>query len=137
MDHYANTVGNTDVATGLKVLIVDDNVDAANMFALLIKFEGHDVRTAFNGADAIESVRDFTPDAVFLDISLPDMNGYRVAEQMRLIPALGKVMLVAMTGHGNDDDQDRSRRAGFDHHVVKPADHDYVKQLLDQAACRR
>ncbi|WP_068412438.1 response regulator [Planctomyces sp. SH-PL62] len=125
------------MATGLKVLIVDDNVDAANMFAMLIQFEGHDVRTAFNGTDAIESVRTFIPDAVFLDISLPDINGYRVAEQLRQIPELGRSMLVAMTGFSNDGDLDRSRQAGFDHHVVKPADYEHVKQLLDQAACRK
>ncbi len=137
MDHFANANGDSAVATGLKVLIVDDNVDAATMFAMLIQFEGHDVRTAFNGADAIESVRGFTPDAVFLDISLPDMNGYRVAELLRRIPELDKAMLVAMTGYSTDEDQDRSREAGFDHHVVKPADHEHVKHLLDQAACRR
>jgi len=129
--------GKSAVATGLKILVVDDNVDAASMFAMLFQIEGHDVRTAFNGADAIESARGFTPDAVFLDISLPDMNGYRVAEQLRLMPALGKAMLVAMTGYSDDDGQDRSRKAGFDHHVVKPADHELVKSLLDEAACRK
>lgn len=135
MDHDAS--GKGEATTGLKVLIVDDNVDAANMFAMLMQIEGHDVRTAFNGADAIESVRGFTPDAVFLDISLPDMNGYHVAEKMRMIPSLDKVMFVAMTGYGDQEHQNRSEQAGFDHHVVKPAEHDHVKRLLEQAACRR
>ncbi|MDG3005738.1 response regulator [Paludisphaera mucosa] len=135
MDQFS--AGKSAVAAGLKILVVDDNVDAANMFAMLIQFEGHDVRTAFNGAQAIESVQAFTPDAVFLDISLPDMTGYRVAEQLRRIPALDKAMLVAMTGYSDEDHQARSEKAGFDHHVVKPADHAYVMQLLDQAACRR
>ena len=125
------------IAPGLKILVVDDNVDAATMFAMLFEYEGHDVRTAYNGADAIESARGFTPDAVFLDISLPDMNGYRVAEQLRRMPALDKAMLIAMTGYGDEENKARSRSAGFDHHLVKPADHEVLKSLLDQAACRK
>ena len=136
MDHAPD--GNS-LATGLKVLIVDDNVDSAASFAMLCQIDGHDVRTAHDGAEGLAFAREFEPDAVFLDISLPDMTGYRVAEQMRRLPLLDKALLVAMTGHGDAEHQDRSQRAGFDHHVVKPADHSYVKQLLDRraAACRR
>ncbi len=134
MDHAPD--GNA-ATTGLKVLIVDDNVDSAASFAMLCEIDGHDVRTAHDGAEGLASAREFGPDAVFLDISLPDMTGYRVAEQMRRMPLLDKVLLVAMTGHSDPEHRDRSQQAGFDHHVVKPADHTYVKQLLDRrAACR-
>lgn len=124
--------------SGLKILIVDDNVDAAGMFALLCQVEGHEVRTAVSGAEGLATAQEFGPDAVFLDINLPDMTGYRVAEEMRRLPALGKSLLVAMTGYDDEEHLNRSERAGFDHHVVKPADHDFIKQLLDEAvACRR
>ena len=124
-------------AEGLKVLIVDDNVDSATSFAMLCEIDGHVVRTAHDGAEGLASAREFRPDAVFLDISLPDMTGYRVAEQMRQIPALAKSLFVAMTGYGDAEHKDQSHRAGFDHHVVKPADHSFVKQLLARAAVRR
>jgi CheY-like chemotaxis protein len=124
--------------TGLKILIVDDNVDAVGMFALLCQIDGHDVRTAVSGAEGLAAAQEFNPDAVFLDISLPDMTGYHVAMEMRLLPSLDKALLVAMTGYGDEEHQARSERAGFDYHVVKPADHALIKQILDEAvACRR
>ena len=123
---------------GLKILIVDDNVDAAGMFAMLCRIDGHEVRTAFNGAEGLVAAEEFAPEAVFLDISLPDMTGYRVAEEMRRLPSLDKALFVAMTGYDDEEHQDRSERAGFNHHVVKPADHAFIKQILDAAAaCRR
>lgn len=124
--------------TSLKILIVDDNVDAAGMFAMLCQIDGHEVRTAYNGAEGLAAAQEFAPEAVFLDIGLPDMTGYRVAEEMRRLPSLEKAMLVAMTGFDDEEHQTRSERAGFNHHVVKPADHAFIKQILDEAAaCRR
>lgn len=128
MDHAPD--GNSST-TGLKVLIVDDNVDSATSFAMLCRIDGHDVRTAHDGAEGLAFAREFGPDAVFLDISLPDMNGYRVAEQIRLIPTLDKALLVALTGYDDPEHQNRSHQAGFDHHLVKPADHSHIKRLLD------
>ena len=126
------------MGTSLKILIVDDNVDAAGMFAMLCQIDGHEVRTAYNGAEGLAAAREFAPEAVFLDISLPDMTGYHVAEEMRRLPSLAKTMLVAMTGFDDEEHQNRSERAGFNHHVVKPADHAFIKQILDEAAaCRR
>ncbi len=135
MNHAA---GGLSAATGLRVLIVDDNDDSAASFAMLCRIDGHEVRTAHDGAEGLASAREFKPDAVFLDIGLPDMTGYSVAEQMRRLPPLDKALLVALTGYADAEHQDRSQRAGFDHHVVKPADHSHVKRLLDHlaAACR-
>lgn len=131
MDHAP---GDNSSGTGLKVLIVDDNVDSATSFAMLCRIDGHEVRTAHDGAEGLAFAQEFEPDAVFLDISLPDMNGYRVAEEMRRIPPLDKSLLVAMTGYGDAEHAHRSREAGFDHHVVKPADHSFIKLLLDRRA---
>jgi CheY-like chemotaxis protein len=124
--------GDNSSGIGLKVLIVDDNVDSATSFAMLCQIDGHEVRTAHDGAEGLAFALEFEPDAVFLDISLPDMNGYHVAEQMRRNPSLDKTLLVAMTGYGDAEHAHRSQEAGFDHHLVKPADHTFIKQLLER-----
>lgn len=116
--------------SSLRVLVVDDNIDAARTVALLLKKYGHDVRAVYDGPAALDAARGFQPNLIFLDIGLPGMNGYEVAQKVRADLELGNVMLVAMTGYGQEADKQRSREAGFDHHLVKPADINTIKQIL-------
>ena len=105
-----------------KILVVDDNFDAAESLALLLRVEGHDVQVSHDGAEALAAVANFSPDVVLLDIGLPGMDGYEVARRLRGHPATESSLLVALTGYGQEDDIRRSREAGIDHHFVKPAD---------------
>jgi CheY-like chemotaxis protein len=105
-----------------RVLVVDDNHGAAITLArLLEKFWGHQVKVAHEGIEALAMADEFAPEVVLLDIGLPGLSGYEVAEQMRTRPQLNKTLLVALTGYGQDEDRQRSREAGFDEHLVKPA----------------
>jgi PAS domain S-box-containing protein len=105
-----------------RVLVVDDNQDAADMFAELLRLEGHEVRIAGDGRAALEEARRFQPEVAFCDIGLPGgLDGYALARALRAEPGLEHVLLVAMTGYATDDDRRRSRDAGFDVHLAKPA----------------
>jgi CheY-like chemotaxis protein len=113
-----------------RVLVVDDNVDAADSLALLLRVIGHETRIAHDGLEALVAARAFLPDVVLLDIGLPGMDGYEVARQLRGEPDLRTALLIAQTGYGQDEDRRRSREAGFDHHLVKPVDPDALRALL-------
>ena len=112
------------------MLVVDDNVDTATSLAMLLTESGHDVRTAHDGPTALEAALDYRPDVVLLDIGLPGLDGFEVAKRIRQQPTLQNVVLVAMTGYGQESDRQRSQEAGFDHHLVKPADFEKVQQIL-------
>jgi pyrimidine deaminase RibD-like protein/CheY-like chemotaxis protein len=114
----------------LRVLVVDDNVDTVTTLALLVKESGHDVRTAYDGSAVLEAALDYRPNLVLLDIGLPGLNGFEVAKQLRQQPTLKNIVLVAMTGYGQESDRRRSQEAGFDHHLVKPGDFGKVLQIL-------
>ena len=114
----------------LRILVVDDNVDAAQTLGLLLKASGHDVRTAYDGLSAVEVALDFGPSVALLDIGLPGIDGYEVAKRLRQAPTLSGVVLVAMTGYGQEGDKLRSQDAGFNHHLVKPADFGKVQEIL-------
>ena len=96
----------------------------------LLETVGHQVRMANDGPTALEAARDFLPDVVLLDIGLPGLDGYEVAKRLRQQPVLNGVVLVAVTGYGQDSDRQRSQDAGFDHHLVKPADFAKVQRIL-------
>jgi PAS domain S-box-containing protein len=115
---------------GLRVLVVDDNVDAATALELLLQESGHLVRVAHTGPTGLAAAPDFRPDVVLLDIGLPELDGWEVAKRMRQQPALRNAVLVAMTGYGREPELQRSQDAGFDHHLVKPADFRKVQQIL-------
>jgi CheY-like chemotaxis protein len=118
-------------ATGkLRVLVVDDNADMAEGMALLLKEEGHDVRTIHDGPTALQAAVDYRPHAVLLDIGLPGLNGYEVAKWIRKQSILRGVVLVALTGYGQEADRQTSIKAGFNYHVVKPIDFNRVKTIL-------
>jgi len=114
-----------------RVLVVDDNRDSANTLAALFEMMGHDVRTAYDGPDALSIATEYRPDAVFLDIGLPGMNGYEVARKVRASPELAGTTLVAFTGYCQDEDRRRLAEVGFDHHVVKPAGIGELAKILD------
>jgi PAS domain S-box-containing protein len=114
----------------LRVLVVDDNVDTVTTLAMLVRESGYDVRTAYDGSTVLEAALDYRPNVVLLDIGLPGMNGYEVAKQIRQQPALKNLVLVAMTGYGQESDRKSSHDAGFDHHLVKPADFPKVLKIL-------
>ena len=119
----------------LRVLVVEDNPDAAESFAMLLDLEGHDVRVAHHGVQALRLLDDFTPHVAFLDIGLPEMTGYELAKRMRADPRLRGVVLVALTGYGGEEDKQQARAAGFDHHLTKPVEHGVVTALLAAYGC--
>ena len=114
----------------LRVLVVDDNVDAAESLAMLLRVEGHEVEAVHDGPSALAAARRFRPQVVLLDLGLPGMDGHEVARRLRQEPDLGPLRLVALTGYGQDDDRRRSQAAGFDAHLVKPASPEALQQVL-------
>jgi PAS domain S-box-containing protein len=121
---------------GHRILVVDDNQDAADSLALLLRMKGHDVRTAYDGLAAIDAAASHKPDVVLLDVGLPRLNGFDVARRLRESEDLRQVLLVALTGWGHEEDRRRSKEAGFDHHMVKPADPAALDRVLDSLASR-
>jgi two-component system CheB/CheR fusion protein len=124
-------------AAALRILVVDDNEDSAESLAMLFQLMGHDVRTAPDGPEALAAAAEHRPDLIFLDIGMPGMNGFEVAARLRQRPETRKVLLVAMTGWGQEEDRRRSREAGFDQHFVKPLDPRALDELLARAVPRR
>jgi PAS domain S-box-containing protein len=120
----------SDKPKGLRVLLVDDNEDAATLIRRVLTVWGHVVRVAHDGASALEIVESFTPDVAFLDIGLPAMDGYELARRFRALPALGGVRLVALTGYGQARDREAALEAGFHEHMVKPVDLDALERVL-------
>jgi PAS domain S-box-containing protein len=118
----------------LRVEIVDDNVDAAEMLGLLVSSLGHMTQLAYDGPSALDVADTFMPDVIVLDIGLPIMNGYEVAQELRRRPALHHVHLAALTGWGQSEDRRRAREAGFDTHFTKPVSATAVKDLLSAVA---
>jgi PAS domain S-box-containing protein len=113
-----------------RILVVEDSPDGAETLAMLLRVNGHEVRTAVDGPTAVEAVRAFQPEIVLLDIGLPGMSGYEVATQLRQLPGMASALLIALTGYGQQRDRDRSRQAGFDQHLTKPVDHQALLRLL-------
>ena len=103
-----------------RILVVDDNADAADSLGVLLGIWGHQVEIAHNGIAALQVARKFDPELVFLDIGLPEMNGYEVARRLREEAGLAGARFIALSGYGTERDQLRSREAGFDLHLVKP-----------------
>ena len=113
---------------GLRILVVDDNADAAHTLTALLRMAGHDVQKAASGEEALRVGAQLVPDAAVLDIGMRGMSGYVLAERIRREPWGEKVMLIAVTGHGTPEDVERGREAGFAHHFMKPVT---VEQLLE------
>jgi PAS domain S-box-containing protein len=129
-DSAAAGPGSARVAVARRILVVDDNVDAAESLAVMLRRQGHEVTLAHNGPEALQAAVEQPPDVVLLDIGLPGMNGYEVAGRLRQRLCAGDCLLVAVTGYGQDEDQQRSLEAGFDHHLTKPVDPDTLLDII-------
>jgi CheY-like chemotaxis protein len=113
-----------------RILIVDDNRDSARTMAMLLKLSGHETHTAFDGLEAVAAAETLRPHVILLDIGLPGLNGYETAITIR-DQSWGKdILLIAVTGWGQDDDRQKAKDAGFDAHLVKPVDHASLAKLL-------
>ncbi len=113
-----------------KILVVDDNVDAAVTISALLKAWGHQVQAVYSGQSALEAVRNFRPEIILLDIGLPGMSGYEVAKNLRAEPAAQGIIIAALTGYGQEADRQRSWESGFDYHLTKPPDPTILESLL-------
>jgi PAS domain S-box-containing protein len=126
----AGSSGQCRAGEAPRVLVVDDNRDSADSMTMLLNLHGYVARAAYRGEDALDVAADLRPHAVLLDIGLPGMDGYEVAERLRALPELAGAMLIAMTGYGQAEDRARSAAAGFSHHLVKPVDLETLHALL-------
>jgi CheY-like chemotaxis protein len=114
----------------LRVLVVDDNIDTVLSLSMLLCVSGHHVRTAHDGPTAVQVALDYQPDAVLLDIGLPALNGYEVAKRIRQEPTLKDIVLIALTGYGQETDRQTALQAGFNHYLVKPAHLEQLQTIL-------
>jgi signal transduction histidine kinase/ActR/RegA family two-component response regulator len=121
----------------LRILVVDDSEDSARSLGTFLDLLGHEVIVVHGGAEALETVTARRPDAAVLDIGMPEMDGYELARRLRARYSADEMLLVAVTGWGKDEDRRRSREAGFDHHLVKPARPDELQRILDGFRARR
>jgi CheY-like chemotaxis protein len=117
---------------GRRILVVDDNVDAAESTAAFLRLEGHEVKTVNDGADALSSVGVFAPHVIVLDIGLPGLDGYAVARRLREKGDTSHALLIAMTGYGQRDDRQKATEAGFDYFFVKPTDPSQIQQAIER-----
>lgn len=118
-----------------RILVVDDNADAADSLGMLLEVRGDEVRIAYDGLEALDAEADFRPEVVLLDIGMPRLSGYDVAKRIR--EARGNaVLIVAITGWGQEDDRQRARDAGFNHHFTKPVDFVMLLDLIDRESPR-
>jgi CheY-like chemotaxis protein len=113
-----------------RILVVDDYPLAAEALMKMLQLAGHDVRIAQDGPSAMEEVRCRRPEIVLLDIGLPGMDGYEVAQSIRRLPGMDELVLIALSGYAQDEDRRRSREAGFNYHLTKPVDTDALGQLI-------
>jgi PAS domain S-box-containing protein len=120
-------------AKGLRIVIVEDNQDAAESMAMVLGLWGHHVEIAFDAMAALQLAERAAPDVIISDLGLPGMSGYDLAKRLRQEPTFGRVVLIALSGYAREDDRRRALAAGFDHHLVKPADLDALAELLGKA----
>ncbi|MDB5921436.1 MAG: chemotaxis protein methyltransferase CheR [Betaproteobacteria bacterium] len=113
-----------------RIVVIDDNHDAAESLAMLLRLKGHDVQIAYDGPSGLALALEGTPDCVLVDIGLPGMDGYEVAKRLRSRDKNGGTLLIALTGYGQQEDRARSRKAGFDHHLVKPVAQNVLEDVL-------
>lgn len=129
-DSPSNATNQAIPQSGHRILVVDDNSDAALTLSMLLRLQGHEVRIAHDGASALELAPTFHPSVIFLDIGMPRMDGYEVARRIRKSPGLERTILAALTGWGQLEDRRRTAEAGFDHHLVKPPEPHAVEAVI-------
>ena len=120
-----------------RVLVVDDNVDAATSLGMMLEAKGHTVETVHDGKEALRAVKRFSPDVVLLDIELPEMSGYEVASRIRSMDGGTEMVLIALTGRGQRDDKEKAKDAGFDEHLTKPVDAALLATLISAGSLDR
>ncbi len=130
LDNVTETEPVKRAQRGRRVLVADDNKDSAESLAMLLTIDGNEVRTASDGLAAVDAVSGFAPDFVVLDIGMPRMNGYDAAREIRRRASNKNIVLIALTGWGQDNIKRQCDEAGFDGHLVKPADYSVLKQLM-------
>jgi len=116
--------------SSLRILIVDDNRDGADSLGMMLRIMGNDIRTAYDGQEGVDVAEEFRPEVVLFDIGMPKLNGYEACLRIREQPWGKAIVLIAVTGWGQDDDRLRSHEAGFDHHMVKPVDPQVLMKML-------
>jgi len=121
-----------DVAAPLRVLIVDDSLDAAHTLGRVMRLLGYDVETALDGPAALDRAEQFAPQIVVLDLGLPGMSGYEVARQLRTRAATSKALIVALSGYGHASARDEALAAGCDHHLLKPASIEQLQTIFQE-----
>ena len=119
-----------------RVLVADDNRDSADSLATMLSLMGHEAEIAYDGTDAVEKAASYRPDVIVLDLGMPRVDGYEAARRIRNEPWSDGVMLIALTGWGQEEDRARARRAGFDHHLTKPASLEALVEILDGAPAK-
>jgi CheY-like chemotaxis protein len=119
-------------SSGMRILVVDDNRDSADSLAMLLRLLGNDVRSVYDGRLALEVAIVYRPDVVLLDIGLPGLDGLQVCRCLRRQAGTRQPLLIAMTGYGQEEDQRRSKKAGFDAHMVKPVDLETLQEILSR-----
>ena len=134
-EHMADVNANTAPALtaakqGFRILVVDDNQDSALSLAMMLSIMGHETRTALDGESAVTTAESFLPEIVLLDIGLPKLNGYEVAERIRKQPWGVSMFLIAVTGWGQDEDRQRSSEVGLNVHMVKPVEPAALERLF-------
>jgi len=122
------------MTTGRRILVVDDNPDAADAVAVLLEIEGHDVHTAHSGRAALAETRAWFPDTLVLDIGLPDMDGYELARQVVALGMAPAPLLIALSGYGGASDIRQAMEAGFAHHLLKPVEPDALFAVVQSSA---
>src|SRR5205814_5998187 len=118
----------------LRILVVEDNKDAADSLRLLLSLMGHEVRVAYTGPDGVKEAAGWSPEVIISDIGLPGLDGYGVATEVRKNPATARARLIAITGFGREEERQRALASGFDFHLTKPADPAELQRLLAAGA---
>jgi DNA-binding response OmpR family regulator len=121
--------------TARRILVVDDNADAADSLAMLLQVRGDEVRIAYDGEEALDAEAKFTPEVVLLDIGMPKLSGYEVARRIRDRRGIA-VLIIAITGWGQEEDRQRAREAGFSYHFIKPVDFEMLLDLIERETPR-
>jgi len=124
------TVNEPTPLTARRILVVDDKRDSATSLAILLNLTGHKTHIAHDGLEAVEAAATFRPEVILLDIGLPKLNGYEACRQIRQQPWGKDIVIVALTGWGQDEDRRKSQEAGFDGHLIKPVEHAVLTKLL-------
>jgi CheY-like chemotaxis protein len=120
-----------------RILVVDDNHDAADTLAMMLKLTGNQVHTCYDGLSAVAAAETFNPMVILLDIGMPDLNGYETCRLIRQKPWGESIIIIALTGYGLEEDIRKSKEAGFDAHLLKPVDLNELMNTLDQMISKR